>query len=98
MQATLVGGDRLGNIPQVLQARGIRVLRHVNGRDTQDQRRQALPQGTELLILFTDFLSHNAMRGFRDAARGLGVPVLACRRSASALVKALGVRPDAPRD
>lgn len=90
MRATVVGGDRLGNIPQVLEARGIRVVQHVSGRGATDQRRTALPRGTDLLILFTDFLNHNAMRAFRDAAHSVGVPVLACRRSASALHEALG--------
>jgi len=89
MQATVVGGDRLGNIPHVLAGRGIRVMRHVTGRDASDQRRTALPRGTQLLILFTDFLNHNAMRAFRAAAQEGGVPILACRRSASALAEAL---------
>jgi hypothetical protein len=89
MKATLVGGDRLGNIPQLLEERGIRVLLHVSGRDASAQRRTALPRGTDLVILFTDFLNHNAMRAFRSAAQHGGVPVLACRRSGSALVEAL---------
>jgi hypothetical protein len=89
MKATLVGGDRLGNIPQILEAQGIEVMRHVCGRGANEQRRTTLPRGTDLLILFTDFLNHNAMRAFREAARNVGVPVLACRRSASALVEAL---------
>ena len=94
MQATVVGGDRLGNIPELLRARGIGVLRHVTGRGATEQRRTALPRGTDLLILFTDFLNHNAMRAFRQAAQESGVPVLACRRSSTALSEAL-VRWDA---
>jgi hypothetical protein len=89
MRATVVGGDRLGNIPQVLGEHGIRVLRHVTGREASDQRRTVLPRGTDLLILFTDFLNHNAMHAFRAAAREGGVRILACRRSSSALTEAL---------
>jgi len=97
MDATVVGADRLGNIPQVLKAHGIDICRHISGRDAADQRRVgALPRGTQLLILFTDFLNHNAMRGFRRAAQEQGVPVLACRRSASCLVEALGRYPIKP--
>jgi hypothetical protein len=101
MRATLVGGDRLGNIPELLQARGIGVLQHITGRCASSQRRTSLPRGTELLILFTDFLNHNAMHAFRRAAVEDGVPVLACRRSGSALTEALGRlggRPCAVRD
>jgi hypothetical protein len=90
MNAMLVGADRLGNIPEVLRRHGIEVLRHITGRDASDQRRTALPRGTQLLILFTDFLNHNAMKGFRRAAEDQGVPVLACRRSVSCLTEALG--------
>lgn len=94
MDATVVGADRLGNIPQVLKEHGIDICRHISGRDTADQRRVgALPRGTQLLILFTDFLNHNAMRGFRRAAQDQGVPVLACRRSVSCLVEALNRHP-----
>jgi hypothetical protein len=48
-----------------------------------------LPVGTDLLILFTDFLNHNAMRSFRAQAEAQGIRVLACRRSASCLLVAL---------
>jgi len=97
MKATLVGGDRLGNIPAMLRRRGISVLRHISGRDTTDQRRiNALPRGTEVLILFTDFLNHNAMQSFRRAARAQGVPVVASRRAASSLELALLGQPLLP--
>jgi hypothetical protein len=90
MNATLVGADRLGNIPALLEAQGIRVLCHISGRAASAQRRtSALPKDTQLLILFTDFLGHNVMRTFRQAAQEEGVAVLACRRSASCLMQSL---------
>ena len=90
MNATLVGADRLGNIPAFLEGQGIRVLCHITGRTASAQRHTGtLPRGTELLILFTDFLGHNVMRTFRQAAQEGGVPVLACRRSASCLMRSL---------
>jgi len=90
MKATLVGADRLGNIPQALLGRGIDVLRHISAREPAGQRRsKGLPAGTELLILFTDFLNHNAMRAFRRAAEEQGIPVVACRRSVTCLMQCL---------
>jgi len=90
MKATLVGADRLGNIPQALLARGIDVLRHISAREPAGQRRtKGLPAGTELVILFTDFLNHNAMRAFRRAAEEQGIPVVACRRSVTCLMQCL---------
>lgn len=93
MNALIVGADRLGNIPDVLQGFGIRVAAHVSGRDPAHQRRaSALPAGVQLVILFTDFLGHNVMQRFRDAASREGVSVVCCRRSVCALQQALGRR------
>lgn len=89
MNAMVVGADRLGNIPDSLARLGITVRRHVTGRATVHQRVHSLPRGTDLLILFTDFLNHNAMKNYRNQAQSQGIPVIACRRSASCLVESV---------
>ena len=90
MNAMVVGADRLGNIPDALSSMGIHVHRHVTGRSPAHQRSvPALPRGIDLLILFTDFLNHNAMKCYRGQAQSLGIPVIACRRSASCLVQSI---------
>jgi hypothetical protein len=90
MNAVVVGADRLGNIPNALAGFGIQIHRHVTGRSSAHQRSVgALPQGTELLILFTDFLNHNAMKCYRGQAQAQGIPVIACKRSASCLVQSV---------
>jgi len=90
MNAMVVGADRLGNIPDALAGLGIRIHRHVTGRSSAHQRSvQSLPRGTDLLILFTDFLNHNAMKCYRGQAQAQGIPVIACRRSASCLVQSV---------
>ncbi len=90
MDAVLVGADRLGNIPDVLAEFGLTIRHHITGRDPKHQRStQRLPGGTDVLILFTDFLGHNVMKAFREAARDSGIPVVACRRSVCALKQAL---------
>jgi len=86
MNALVVGADRLGNIPDVLGGFGIRISEHVSGRQAAHQRRSAaISSDAQLVILFTDFLGHNVMRSFRSLAQAEGVPVIACRRSASCL-------------
>ena len=86
MNALVVGADRLGNIPDVLGGFGIRIQEHVSGRQAAHQRRAAtIARNTQLVILFTDFLGHNVMKSFRSLAQAEGVPVIACRRSASCL-------------
>lgn len=93
MDALLVGADRLGNIPDVLERFGIRIAQHVSGRDSSHQRRSSpLPVGVDIVILFTDFLGHNVMQRFRDMASREGVMFVCCRRSVCALEQALGRR------
>lgn len=93
MEALVVGADRLGNIPDVLKQFGIRICGHISGRDSTHQRRTApLPAGVEIVILFTDFLGHNVMQRFRQAASREGVMLVCCRRSVCALQEALGRR------
>ncbi len=89
MNAVVVGADRLGNIPDSLARFGITVGRHVTGRLPVHQRISSLPRGTDLVILFTDFLNHNVMKNYRNQAQNQGIPVIACRRSASCLVESL---------
>ena len=90
LNAVVVGADRLGNIPDLLGSHNIRIIHHVSGRDPSHQRRTLqLPSGTELVILLTDFLGHNVMKSFRQAAQKSGARVLACRRSVCAMQQAL---------
>jgi hypothetical protein len=82
LNAVVVGADRLGNIPETLAAMGVHMAHHISGRHTAHQRKlPGLPRGTQLLILLTDFLGHNAMRHFRELARAQAVPIVCCRRS-----------------
>ena len=90
MNAMVVGADRLGNIPDALAGMGIQIHRHVTGRSSAHQRSvSSLPRDTDLLILFTDFLNHNAMKCYRGQAQAQGIPVIACRRSASCLMQSV---------
>lgn len=90
MNAMLVGADTLGNIPTVLESFGISIHRHLSGRNSSHQRKlDRLPAGTDMLILFTDFLGHNVMRHFRELASEQNIRFIACRRSVCALKQSL---------
>lgn len=90
LDAVVVGADRLGNIPELLDTHNIRIIDHISGRDPSHQRRaMRLPSGTALVILLTDFLGHNVMKSFRQAAQRSGAQVMACRRSVCAMQQAL---------
>jgi len=90
LSAVVVGADRLGNIPDLLRGHNIAITHHISGRDPSHQKKTlALPSGTQVVILLTDFLGHNVMKTFRSAAQKSGVKVVACRRSVCAMKQAL---------
>ena len=90
LSAVIVGADRLGNIPNLLRGHNISITHHISGRDPAHQKKTlALPSGTQIVILLTDFLGHNVMKTFRNAALKSGVRVVACRRSVCAMQQAL---------
>lgn len=89
MQALLVGADRLGNIPALLSRHGYSIGRHVDGRSANHQRKPSHIDRVDLVILFTDFLSHSVMHSYKEAADKASVPLVACRRSTVALEIAL---------
>ncbi|MEW5790601.1 MAG: DUF2325 domain-containing protein [Pseudomonadota bacterium] len=90
MDAVLVGADQLGRIPELLDRFGIRIKTHISGRNASHQRKlPSLPKEVDLVVLFTDFIGHNVMRHYRQLAQRYGVPVLACRRSATCLEQEL---------
>lgn len=93
MNAVLIGADILGNIPDLLASFNIRIREHISGRNAVHQRKlPSLPKGADIVILFTDFLGHNVMRHYRQAAKDSGTPIIACRRSATCLRQALTER------
>lgn len=90
LSAVIVGADRLGNIPDLLKGHNISITHHISGRDPSHQKKTLqLPSGTQLVILLTDFLGHNVMKTFRNAAQRGGIRVVACRRSVCSMQQAL---------
>lgn len=90
ISAVIVGADRLGNIPDLLDRLNIAITHHISGRDPSHQKKAPqLPRGTDLVILLTDFLGHNVMKMFRQSAQRAGVRVVACRRSVCSMQQAL---------
>ena len=90
LSAVVVGADRLGNIPDLLKGHNISITHHISGRDPSHQKKTLqLPSGTQLVILLTDFLGHNVMKTFRNAAQRGGIRVVACRRSVCSMQQAL---------
>ena len=89
LSAVVVGADRLGNIPDLLKGHNISITHHISGRDPRIRRKRCNCPRTQLVILLTDFLGHNVMKTFRNAAQRGGIRVVACRRSVCSMQQAL---------
>jgi len=90
LSAVVVGADRLGNIPNLLREHNIAITHHITGRDPSHQKKALqLPSGTQVVILLSDFLGHNVIKTYRNAAQKGGIQVVACRRSVCSMQQAL---------
>ncbi|HBE79144.1 MAG TPA: dihydroorotate dehydrogenase [Firmicutes bacterium] len=88
MSIVIFGGDRLGNIPKVLEKHGFRLIEHVTGRKKGDLK-TAIHREAEGVLVFTDFLNHKLALGVKAAAKRKGLKVIFVKRSCSQLREAL---------
>lgn len=63
--ALVIGGDQIGSIRQVLQQQGIQQVHHWTGRKVGDAKR-VIPHDTALVVMVTDWLSHNFMHKIKQ--------------------------------
>lgn len=88
MTVLVVGADRLGNIEAFFRDRGYREILHVTGRKASDAARH-IPANVHMVVVFTDFVSHNLARVIKAQAKARNIRVIFSKRSCSALAKTL---------
>ena len=84
MSVFIVGADVLGNIPSNLTKAGIKSLQHFKGRKRVTEDIQ-IPPNTELVLVITDYISHNIAEIIRRKAKEASLPVIFSKRSWSHL-------------
>ena len=88
MKALLVGADRLGNIPTALESFGIDDYTHWTGRK-KGMRKMDIPEQTDVIIVFTDFIEHNMTQLVKEKAKQMNIPCVFSKRASSDLVHRL---------
>ncbi|KAB3534482.1 DUF2325 domain-containing protein [Alkaliphilus pronyensis] len=88
MRALLVGGDKLGNIPNILMEYGIKDYTHWTGRK-KGMRNYEIPNETDMIIVFYDFIEHNITQIVKEKAKQNNIPCVFSRRACSDLSKQL---------
>lgn len=88
MTALIVGGDRLGNIPTVLNEKGIYDFVHWKGRK-KGFRKKDFPENVDMVIVLYDFIEHNLVNIIKREARNKDVPCIFSKRACSDLAMKL---------
>jgi hypothetical protein len=88
MSILVIGGDRLGNIVDLLQAQGFTEIHHVSGRKSS-QTGVKIPASVNMILVLTDFVNHNLAKTVKSQAKDRELPILFCKRSCAAIAKAL---------
>ncbi|MFZ5649179.1 MAG: DUF2325 domain-containing protein [Bacillota bacterium] len=81
MSIFVVGADHLGEIEVNLKNLGCRCLTHLKGRKNIHRRNLHIPEGTDLVLVLTDYVDHNIARSIKDSAKSKCIPVIFSRRS-----------------
>lgn len=91
MSILVVGADHLGDIANNLKTMGCSSLTHLRGRKNMQKRNLKIPEGTDLVLVMTDYVDHNIAHSIRERAKSLSIPVVYSKRSWSYLSKKLSM-------
>ncbi|GAB6138848.1 DUF2325 domain-containing protein [Halanaerobaculum tunisiense] len=86
MSVLIVGGDRLGKIPERLSQCGFNCIKHISGRKCQNCR---VAQEMDMVLVLTDYIGHNLCEKVKAKAKAREIPVLFSRRSWARIYKKL---------
>lgn len=75
MSILVIGGDKITRLQSLLASLGATKTSHWDSRNKSTTHRQ-LPQKTDMLIMLTDFLNHNAMHDFKRQAKKCAIPFI----------------------
>ncbi|QZY55385.1 DUF2325 domain-containing protein [Crassaminicella profunda] len=90
MTALIVGGDRLGSIPQVLNERGFEDYIHWTGRK-KGMRNKTIPMNIDMIVVLYDFIEHNLANIIKKESKNMEVPCVFAKRAGSDLAIKLDI-------
>lgn len=84
----LVGGDKLGGIPDRLKDIGFSEVVHITGRKVK-MVKHSIPDRIDFILVLTDFVNHNLASKIKERAAKQQIPVCYSRRSWGCIYKSL---------
>ena len=88
MTALIVGGDKLGNIPDLLIERGIHEYIHWPGRK-KGMRKKSIPTNIDMVIVLVDYIEHNLSEIIKGQSKTMNIPCVFSKRACSDLAMKL---------
>lgn len=86
MSVVIVGGDRLGNIPENLSSVGYQCSKHITGRKCKNCK---ISCDVDVVLVLTDYVGHKLCESVKEQAKAKGVKAIFCRRSWASIYKNL---------
>ena len=93
MSVLIIGADRISAMMPKMEAMGVSCIEHWDTRRCKASKYK-IPDSTELVVFFTDYLHHSVATKLKGKAKRLGLPTIYCRRSWSELAPKLQHRLD----
>jgi len=84
MTALIVGGDKLGNIPQTLSENGVNEYIHWAGRK-KGFRNKKIPTNIDMVIVLYDYIEHNLTKLIKNQSKSLNIPCIFSKRACTDL-------------
>lgn len=88
LTALIVGGDKLGNIPKILNTKGYENYIHWSGRK-KGMRAKLIPNNVDMIIVLYDFIEHNLTNSIKKQSRSMDIPCIFTKRTCSDLSRKL---------
>jgi len=80
MSVLLIGADKISAMVPKMKALGVTSVVHWDTRSSSASKNK-IPDGTDLVIFFTDYLHHSVAAALKKQVKSLNLPVLYSRRS-----------------
>lgn len=80
MSVLIIGGDRLGKIPENLKRIGYSKIKHISGRKCNCNSLRIVNKYDTVIVL-TDYINHNLMHNLKNSIKNGEIQIIYCKRS-----------------
>lgn len=84
MSVLIIGGDKIDAVSAVIQSFAFGEIIHWDGRKKSTIKKE-IPHDVGLVIMLTNFLSHNAMNKYKNEAKRKAIEFICAKRSESSV-------------